>query len=257
MEATIETTNTTPRADTTAPANEEAGTAAPTIEGANEIRGMMPSFHVWHQAQHALAFERFGRALAADVHDDDRPSGTRRRWPLVLAAVAIIAGALLLERARGTESAQLAGAAPVEQMPWNGFDAPSGAFHVSLPAKPTTHTVLTAAGSGEQLEVHIPQANIAVSAFPVVGPNQARELVPTILEERAKALDGKVVNLRPVGSRTGAAFEGEIRTSTPVAVVRVVVDGAMLYVIELRGDVESARTRQIYDRVVLSFTAGT
>ena len=36
----------------------------------------------------------------------------------------------------------------------------------------------------------------------------------------------------------------------------VIIDGAMLYVIELRGDVESARTKQIYDRVVFSFTAG-
>jgi hypothetical protein len=31
----------------------------------------------------------------------------------------------------------------------------------------------------------------------------------------------------------------------------------MVYVIELRGDVESAHARQIYDRVVLSFAAGS
>ena len=88
MEATIENTSTTLR----------AGTAAPASEEANEIRGMMPSFRVWHEAQHTLASER---AVSPRARDDDRERGARRRWPLVLAGLAIVAGALFLERAGG------------------------------------------------------------------------------------------------------------------------------------------------------------
>ncbi|HUP72045.1 MAG TPA: hypothetical protein VM282_03260 [Acidimicrobiales bacterium] len=231
------------------------GARAPAGDEADEIRGMMPSFHGWHEAQHALAFERAAATRARDRDGD--VSGTRRRWPFVLAAVAVVAVAVGLERGGGPDSAQLTATTPVEQLPWRNVDAPSGAFHVSLPDKPHVRSVVTAAGSGEQLELRLQQTTVAVAAFPVTGPAQGHELVRPLLDERAEALDGRVDSPRPVGSRAGAAFEGFIRTTTAVAVVRVIVDGTMLYVIELRGDVESPRTRQIYDRVVLSFTVGS
>lgn len=244
MEAAIETPKTGPEDDAPATPGEEA----------DEIRGMMPSFHVWHRAQHALAVER---AVATRARDEDDGPKTRRKWPLVLAAIAVVAVALGLERGGGSHGTEVTATTPVELMPWRNVDAPSGAFHVSLPEKPHVRKVVNAAGSGEQLELRMQQTSVVVGAYSVSGPSQARELVRPILDERAEALDGRVDNLRPVGSRAGEAFEGFVRTTTAVAVVRVLVDGAMLYIIEMRGDVESPRNRQIYDRVVLSFTAGT
>jgi hypothetical protein len=243
MKTATEAPKTAPQNDTPAPVGDEA----------NEIRGMMPSFHVWHRAQHALAVER---AVATRARDHDAPP-KRRRWPLVLAAIAVVAVALALERGGGADNMNATATTPVELMPWRNVDAPSGAFHVSLPDKPVAKKVASVAGSGEQLEVRMQQTSIVVSAYPESGPSQGRALVRPILVERAEALDGHVENLRPVGSRAGEAFEGFVQTTTAVAVVRVIVDGAMLYVVEMRGDVESSHTRQIYDKVVLSFTAGT
>ncbi|MEO8694156.1 MAG: hypothetical protein ABI658_11605 [Acidimicrobiales bacterium] len=228
-------------------------TPAPAGDGTHEIRGMMPSFHVWHRAQHTLAVER---AVVTRARDDDAPK-KRRRWPLVVAALAIVAVALGLERGGGSQLMNVTATTPVELLPWRNVDAPSGAFHVSLPDKPQAREVDTVAGSGDQLEVRIQQTGITVSAYAENGPSQGRELVRPILEERAAALNGRVDNLRAVDSRAGEAFEAFVRTTTAVAVVRVIVDGAMLYIVEIRGDVESPHTRQIYDKVVLSFTAGT
>jgi hypothetical protein len=243
MEAALETTNTTSQDDAPAAAGDEV----------DEIRGMLPSVHVWHKAQHALAFER---AVATRARDQDGEQAPRRRWPLVLAAIAIVAVALGLERGGLTHPGQFTTATPVELLPWRSVDAPSGAFHVSLPDKPSARRVVNAAGSGEQLELRMPQTSVVVGAFPVSGPSQAHELVRPILDERAEALDGTVSNLKPVGSRAGEAFEGYVRTTAVVAVVRVIIDGAMLYVIELRGDVESPRNLQIYDRIIVSFAPG-
>ena len=65
-------------------------------------------------------------------------------------------------------------------------DAPSGAFHVSLPDKPLVRKVVTVAGSGEQLDVRMQQTSIVVSVYEESGPSQDRELVRPILEERAR-----------------------------------------------------------------------
>lgn len=229
------------------------GAAPAAAEEAHEIRGMMPSFHGWHKAQHALAVER---AVATRARDRDGEPRIRRRWPLVLAALAVVAVALVLERGGGS-TAQFTATTPVNLLPWRTVDAPSGAFHVSLPANPKVRRVVNAAGAGEELELRVQQTSLIVGAFPVSGPSQGHESVRPILDERAEALNGDVDNLRPVGSRAGEAFEGSIRTTAAVAVVRVIVDGAMVYIIEMRGDVESARARQIYDHVILSFAAGT
>jgi len=85
------------------------------------------------------------------------------------------------------------------------------------------------------------------------GGSPAHALVGPIIQERANALDGYVDDIRPVGSRTGESFEGVVHTTTSVAVVRVILAGSTLYVVELRGDVDSPRAKQIYDQVVLSF----
>ena len=229
------------------------GAPPAATEEADEIRGMMPSFHVWHKAQHDLAYER---AVATRARHRDGEPRIRRRWPLVLAALAVLAVVLVFERGGGS-SEQVTATTPVDLLPWRNVDAPSGAFHVSLPAKPKTRNVVNAAGSGEELELRVQQTSLIVGAFPVSGSTHGRESVRPILDERAEALNGDIDNLRPVGSRAGEAFEGSIRTTATVAVVRVIVDGAMVYIIEMRGDVESARARQIYDHVILSFSAGT
>jgi hypothetical protein len=239
-------------AKTTSSALHDGAPPSATQE-AVEIRGMMPSFHVWHKAQRALSFQR---AVATRARDRDGERRIRRRWPLVLAALAVVAVALVFERG-GDGSAQLTATTPVDLLPWRNVDASSGAFHVSLPAKPKSRKVVNAAGSGEELELRVQQTSLIVGAFPVSGPTQGHESVRPIFDARAEALNGDVDNLRPVGARVGEAFEGSIRTTATVAVVRVIVGGAMVYIIEMRGDVESARARQIYDHVILSFTPGT
>jgi hypothetical protein len=218
---------------------------------AEEIRGMMPSFHGWHDAQHTIATERARR-----LHDlrarsrARREAGSRRRWPWIVALAAVMA--VGFEFVGGDNAPVTTATTPVNELSWRTVSAPSGAFRVSLPAKPQSQAVDSAAGWGEQLEARVPQMTIAVTAFAVTGA-PARALVEPMMQERANALDGYVDNIRPVGSRTGESFEGVVHTTTSVAVVRVVLAGSTLYIIELRGDVDSPRAKLIYDRVVLSF----
>jgi hypothetical protein len=222
-------------------------------EEAGEIRGMMPSFNVWQEAQHALKFER---AAATVARERERAAARKRRWPLVIAACAVIAGALYIERSGDGSSPLLTASTPVDQLPWQVERAPSRAFRVTMPGDATSRTVTTAAGTGEEIEASVPSVSVRVAAFEVSGPSQARSLIDPVMQERAEALNGTVERVQGVGTRAGTGFESTIRTTTPVAVVRVIIDGAMMYVIELRGDIDSQRTKQIYDKVVLSFTPG-
>jgi hypothetical protein len=257
MDLTIEEPTTAPVTDSaghdgTVRAVDDGTEAAPPEE-AEEIRGMMPSFNVWQEAQHALKFER---AAATVARERERAAAKKRRWPLVVAICAVIVVALVVERSGGGGTPLPTASTPVEKLPWRIERPASRAFRVSLPADAESSAVATAAGTGEQLEAKLAPITITVGAFEVAGPSQARSLVEPILQERARALDGRVERLQGVGTRAGAGFESVIRTTAPVAIVRVIIDGAMMYVIELRGDVDAPRTKQIYDRVVLSFTAG-
>ena len=56
--------------------NPEAGASPP--QEAEEIRGMMPTFNVWQEAQQTLAV---GRAAATRARGARGEPGARRRWP--------------------------------------------------------------------------------------------------------------------------------------------------------------------------------
>jgi hypothetical protein len=214
---------------------------------------MMPTFNVWHEAQHTLKFER---AAATVARERERAASRKKRWPLIVVLCAVIAGALFVERAGGGGSPLPTVNTPVDKLPWHVERPGSRAFSVSLPADATSHTVSTAAGIGEEIEARLQHITIRVGAFEVAGPGQARSLVDPVLRERAEGLDATIERVQGVGTRAGAGFESVMRTTTAVGIVRVIIDGAMMYVIELRGDVDTTRTKQIYDRVVLSFVAG-
>jgi hypothetical protein len=221
---------------------------------ADEIRGMMPTFNVWQEAQHTLKFER---AAATVARERERSAARKKRWPVIAVACTLIAGAVLVQRMNGDGDKPLPTATtPVDELPWHVERPGSKAFRVSMPADASSHAISTAAGTGEEIEAQLPQITIRVGAIPVSGPSQARALVDPLLRERAEALDGALDRVQGVGTRAGAGFESIIRAATPVGIVRVIIDGSMMYVIELRGDIDTPRTRQIYDRVVLSFTAG-
>ena len=224
-----------------------------TLPDVDEIRGMMPSFHVWQEAQHTLKFER---AAATVARERALAAAGRKHWPLLFGLCAVIAIALLLERSGGGGVVVPTVATPADQLPWRTVRSPSHSFRVSLPAESESKKVVAAAGTGEQVEARMEHITIAVSAFAVAGPSQGQSLIDPIFAERADALDAQRDPVRQVGSRTGSSYEVTLRTTTAIATVRVIIDGAMLYVTEIRGDVETPRTKQIYDRVVVSFTPG-
>jgi hypothetical protein len=156
------------------------------------------------------------------------------------------------EFGRGHDAPVSTATTPVGELSWRTVSPPSGAFRVSLPAKPETTTVQSPAGAGQQVEARVNQTTVAVAAF--AGGSQAQALVEPIIQHRANALDGYVDSIRTVGSRSGEAFEGVVYTTVAVAIVRVIVNGPMIYILEMRGDIDSPRAHQIYDQVVLTFT---
>ena len=218
-------------------------------EEAEEIRGMMPSFHVWHDAQHTIAVERALRLRALDA----RRAGAHRRWPWVVGMLAIAALAIGADSVHTDRAPVATATTPAGALAWRTVGAPSGGFRVSLPARPESIAVDSPAGTGEQLEARVNQTTVAVAVFANAG-SQARALVEPIIQARANALDGYVDSIHTVGSRAGEAFEGTLFTNTPIALVRVIINGSTIYVIEMRGDIDSPRAQQIYDQVVLSFT---
>lgn len=240
MDATIEQQNTEPT-DQTSP------------DEADEIRGMMPSFHVWQEAQHTLKFER---AAATVARERAIAAAGRKRWPLLAGLCAVIAMALLIEHSGGGGVVVPTAATPIDQLPWHSVRPPSKAFRVTVPGEYDTKKIVTAAGSGDAVEAKLQHITVTVAAFSVNGPSQAQTLLAPLFDERADALDAKLDPPKEVGSRAGLAYEATIRTTTAIATVRVIIDGAMLYLIELRGDVDTPQTKQIYDRIVVSFTAG-
>jgi hypothetical protein len=256
MDLTIEDQDLPPATSTAGEPGGESPTDIDTLppDEADEIRGMMPSFNVWQEAQHTLKFER---AAATVARERERAAARKKRWPVIAVACALLAGAVVVQRASGDAGKPLPTATtPVDELPWHVERPGSKAFRVSMPAETSSHAIRTAAGSGEEIEAQLPQITIRIGAIPVSGPSQARALVDPVLRERAEALDGTVERVQGVGTRAGAGFESIIRSTTPVGIVRVIIDGSMMYVIELRGDIDTPRTRHIYDRVVLSFTAG-
>jgi len=144
---------------------------------------------------------------------------------------------------------------PVDQLPWRVVEAPSGGLRVDLPAEPVAGAISSAAGTGQQLKAKVTGFDVTIAEFSVSrGPNEARSLVGPLISERADLLNGHADTVDAVSSRVGQAFEGMVVAGAPVGVVRVVLDGSTLYVIEIRGDVQSVRAQQIFERVVQSFT---
>jgi hypothetical protein len=257
MDVTIEEPNAPASAvEPDAPADEPSQVATDTVppEESGEIRGMMPTFNVWQEAQHTLKFER---AAATVARERERGAAKKRRWPIVAAIGAVILAAALVQRTGGGGTEVPTASTPVEDLPWQTEHPASRAFNVSMPADASSRVVSTVAGTGEELEARLPQVTVRVAAFEVAGPGQGRALIDRVLEERADALNATFDRVQGVGTRTGAGFESVLRATTPVGVVRVIIDGTMLYVIEVRGDIGATRTKQIYDRVVLSFAAGS
>ena len=230
--------------------NPEAGVSPP--QEAEEIRGMMPTFNVWQEAQQTLAV---GRAAATRARGSRGEPGTHRRLPWIVAAFAMIAVVVALQRAEGQDAVPLTATTPVNKMPWRDVEDPSGAFHVSLPAKPTAREVESVAGSGRELEARIPQTIISIQTYDLNSPNQAHALVDPVIRDRASALGGSVDSVRTIGSAPDQSFETVVHSTTPLAMLRVVLDGKTLYLLEFRGDVESQRDRHIYDYVVASFAS--
>ena len=231
----------------------------PDDDEPDEIRGMMPSFHVWDDAQHALAPDRAAARRRRDLRARARAAHEaifRRRWLRVVVVVAVIAVTVLFER-RGHKTNPVTASTASEELVWRDVASPSGTFHASFPAKPTATIVESVGVSGEQLEARVQQTTVAIRAFQLSGPNEARALVEPMIDERAYLLNGFVDGVQPVGSRVGEAYEGLVQTTVTIAIVRVILDGPTLFVMEIRGDVGSQRSRQIYDRMLLNFTATT
>ena len=240
---------TTSAMELTLETNDNPADASPPQE-ADEIRGMMPTFNVWQEAQQTLAAGRAASSRSRGAHGEP---GTRRRWPLIAVAVAMLAIALTVQRAEGPDAIPLTATTPVNKMPWRVVKDPGGAFQVSLPAKPASRTVVSIAGSGRQLDVRIPQTIIAIQTFDLNSPNQARAMVDPMIRDRADELGGSADAVQSLGSPPDQSFETVVRSTTAIAILRVVLHGPTLYFFEFRGDADSQRDRQIYNYVVASF----
>jgi hypothetical protein len=222
---------------------------------------MMPTFNVWQDAQTALAAEndaarRWRDAARGHRPRFEQPPRTGRRLVVLLVAVlAILAIGATIALRPSTQTPASDGTTPADALPWRLVEAPSGAFRVELPAKPTARTAASPAGAGQELAAAIPGVAVIVAfyATPLVA-NDPTAAASALINQRADLLDGYPETVRAVKSRAGEAFEAVVVAGVPTAIVRVIVDGPTLYVIEVHGDTNSARTQQIYDRVVLSFT---
>ena len=228
-------------------------------EQSDHIRGMMPSFDVLQDAHETLAAENEAtrRVLEEERRRRPaRPAGRRKRWPWIVGIVAIAAVAVTALTTRQNDSAPPSASTPVDQLPWRVVESPSGSLRVDLPSAAAASAVSSVAGTGQQLTAKVVGYDITVAEFSIGrGPNDARALVNPLIRERADLLDGHVDDVEAVSSRVGLAYEGVITTTAPVGIVRVVLDGSTLYVIEVRGDARSQRARQIFERTVQSFTA--
>lgn len=234
-------------------------TTVASHEHADHIRGMMPSFDVLQDAHETLAAEN--EATRRVLEDErrrrsPRKTGSRKRWPWIVGIVAIVAIAVTALTTGQDDGAPPSANTPVDQLPWRVVETPSGSLRVDLPAAAVASAVSSVAGTGQQLTAKVAGYDITVAEFSIGrGPNEARELVNPLISERADLLDGHVDDVEAVSSRVGLAYEGVITTTAPVGIVRVLLDGSMLYVIEIRGDAQSQRARQIFERTVQSFTA--
>ena len=222
------------------------------------IRGMMPSFDVWEDAQATLAVENEAARRWHEVNQRrraPRTKGSGGRRLLVISVVVVVAvGAVILATGHGHDPAPTA-STPVDQLPWRDVETPSGNLRVALPAKPAVEAVSSLAGTGQQLRAAVPGYEVTVAAFTLAsGPNEARALISPLIRQRADLLRGHVDSLDPVNSRVGEAFEAVIADAAPLAIVRVVLDGLTLYILQIRGDVAAPRAHQIYDQMVQSFT---
>ena len=219
---------------------------------------MMPGFTLWQDAQTALAAENEALRRWRDAEQRHPRRRQRRRgrgrWLIALLVALLAIGATVEHRSTSHPTA-LNATTPVAALPWRLVEAPSGAFRVELPAKATARTSASTAGTGQELHAVIPAVTVSVAAYTVTGrPNDSAALVGSLITERADRLNGYPETVRTAPSRVGQAFEAVVTTAAAIAVVRVIVDGSTLYVIEVQGDVDSARTQQIYDHIVLSFT---
>ena len=178
-----------------------------TLPDVDEIRGMMPSFHVWQEAQHTLKFER---AAATVARERALAAAGRKHWPLLFGLCAVIAIALLLERSGGGGVVVPTVATPADQLPWRTVRSPSHSFRVSLPAESESKKVVAAAGTGEQVEARMEHITIAVSAFAVAGPSQGQSLIDPIFAERADALDAQRDPVRQGRLAHGLVLRGDL-----------------------------------------------
>lgn len=229
-----------------------------SVSDSDHIIGMMPSFDVWQDARAAFVAENEATRRGLMVDSPRRPPvravRKRAKWPLFAAVLVVGLVSWIVLSVRQADPASVTRTTPVEQLPWAAAETPSGSLRVDLPAKAAAGSITSVAGSGQQLTASVPGFDVMVASFSLAGgPNEARELVGALLNERAELLNGHMDRFETANSRVGQSFEGVVITDEPAAIVRVVLDGMTIYLLEIRGDVASVRGTQIFDQVVQSF----
>lgn len=219
---------------------------------------MMPTFDGWQAAQTTLAAEKDAARRWRDATRRHRPRGQPTqpgRWLVALLVIGVLATGATLTVRSASHTTALDSSTPVDALPWQTVEAPSGAFRVELPATPTPRTSTSAAGTGQELRTVVGNVTVSAAVYAITRPaNDTKALAGMLITERADQLNGYAETVRAVTSRVGEAFEAVIVAATPTAIVRVIADGLTLYLIEVQGDPTSPRTQQIYERVVFSFT---
>ena len=242
------------------PENDDNAVDAFGYEIARSVTGQMPSMAVFSETQQASsaekrseqAWRRAQEAAAAKRHR--RPKSSR--WPQVLASVAIVVGMIcvaLLLPDKGTSEATLA--TPASDLPWRLVSIDQSST-VELPGPAVASTAVSDFGSGARVATNVPGASIAVTAYRAdYGMRGAGAVAIDVLKARAIDLGdaNPTSRIKPTRARWGDAYDLTVVTDQPIALLRAVVVGPALFVIETVGP-QSTRTTQIFSRVINSLT---
>ena len=127
---------------------------------------------------------------------------------------------------------------------------------VELPGPAVASTVTSEIGSGSRVATSVPGATIAVTVYRSdYGMRGAGATAIDVLKARAVDLgdSSAASRIKQSRDRWGDAYDLSVVTDQPIARLRAIVVGPLLFVIEVVGP-QTTRTTQIFSRVVNTLT---
>ena len=223
------------------------------------VTGQMPSMAVFSETQQVSSAEKRSEQAwreAQQAASQRHRRGKSARLPQVLASVAIVAVVIcvaLLLPDKGSSEATLD--TPANDLPWRVVALDQSAT-VELPGAAVASTAASDFGSGARVATSVPGASIAVTAYRSdYGMRGSAAVAVDILKARAIDLGdaSPTSRIKQSRARWGDAYDLTVVTDQPIGLLRAIVVGPSLFVIETIGS-QSTRTTQIFSHVINSLT---